>query len=144
MDVFQSTSYMASLVLVQGVSTVQLRKSLKINIESWECVAAERVGSTSLGSFFHFRCFPSPPPSLFCDGLQLLAVRTWPFKISFDTVFPSQLLSSSFSSIIFNSSPFVPGLSRSHLTLSFHRSFGLPLLLLSPSSAFHALLTDSN
>ena len=35
---------------------------------------------------------------VFCDGLPLLAIHTCPFKISFDTVFPSQLWSSSSSS----------------------------------------------
>ena len=43
------------------------------------------------------------------------------------------------SVVVFHSWPFVPALSRSHLTQSFHHSFGLPLLLLPPSSAFHAL-----
>ena len=63
---------------------------------------------------------------------------------------PSHLIASSifivnvlhfplFSAVIFHSWPFVPALSRSRLTQSFHRSFGLPLLLLPPSSAFHAL-----
>ena len=43
------------------------------------------------------------------------------------------------SAVVFHSWPFVPALSRSRLTQSFYRSFGLPLLLLPPSSAFHAL-----
>ena len=43
------------------------------------------------------------------------------------------------SAVVIHSWPFVPALSRSRLTLSFYRSFGLPLLLLPPSSAFHAL-----
>ena len=62
---------------------------------------------------------------------------------------PSHLIASStfivnvfhsplFSAVVFHSWPFVPALSRSRLTQSFHRSFGLPLLLLPPSSAFHA------
>ena len=41
--------------------------------------------------------------------------------------------------MIFHSWPFVPALAKSRLTLSFHRSFGLPFLLLPPASAFHAL-----
>ena len=43
------------------------------------------------------------------------------------------------SAMVFHSWPFVPALSKSRLTLSFHRIFGLPLLLLPLSSAFHAL-----
>ena len=43
------------------------------------------------------------------------------------------------SAMVFHSWPFIPALSRSRLTQSFHRSFGLPLHLLPPSSAFHAL-----
>ena len=43
------------------------------------------------------------------------------------------------SAMVFHSWPFVPALSRSRLTQSFHHSFGLPLLLLPPSSAFQAL-----
>ena len=43
------------------------------------------------------------------------------------------------SVMVFHSWPFVPALSRSCLTQSFYRSFGLPLLLLPPSSAFNAL-----
>ena len=43
------------------------------------------------------------------------------------------------SAVVFHSLSFVPALSRSRLTQSVHRSFGLPLLLLPPSSAFYAL-----
>ena len=43
------------------------------------------------------------------------------------------------SAMIIHSWPFIPALSRSRLTQSFHHSFGLPLLLLPPSSASHAL-----
>ena len=48
------------------------------------------------------------------------------------------------SVVVFHSWLFVPALSRSRLTLSFHHSFGLPLLLLPPSSAFHALFSLSS
>ena len=40
--------------------------------------------------------------------------------------------------MVFHSWPFISALSRSYLTQSFQHSFGLPLLLLPPSSAFHA------
>ena len=43
------------------------------------------------------------------------------------------------SAMVFHSWPFVPAISKSRLTLSFHRIFGLPLLLLPLSSASHAL-----
>ena len=62
---------------------------------------------------------------------------------------PSHLVASTFivnvlhfplsSAVVFQTWLFVPALSRSRLTQSFHRSFGLPLLLLSPSSAFLGL-----
>ena len=43
------------------------------------------------------------------------------------------------SAVVFHSWLFIPALSRYRLKQSFHRRFGLPLLLLPPSSAFHAL-----
>ena len=36
-------------------------------------------------SLIYFRCQLYPSPSVFCDGLPLLAVRTCPFKITFGT-----------------------------------------------------------
>ena len=45
------------------------------------------------------------------------------------------------SAMVFHSWLFVPALSRSRLTQSFHRSFGLPVLL-PPSSAFQALFNS--
>ena len=113
------------------------------------------VGSKSLGSFFHLLPCVVGSKSL-CSFFPLLPCVVGAkslgsfFPLLPCVVGPSHLVASSTfvvnyphlplsSVMVFHSWLFVPALWRSRLTQSFHRSFCLPLLLLPPSSAFHAL-----
>ena len=140
------------LVRNQGNSVINQAVCASLADRGPDC---QSTGFQNLGNFVHYTLCLSD------DTNKSLVLSTWCLCQEMLTIpcsspcflagwGPSHLIASSTfivnvlhfplsSAVVFHSWLFVPALSRSRLTQSFHCSFGLPLLLLPPSSAFHAL-----